>query len=64
MLLSFVANESIAEGTAVAVLDAPLGRIRAISPLNFADARSVKPNFFPDLILLFSVESLGGTTFS
>ena len=41
MLLSFVANESIDEGTAVAVLDAPLGRIRAISPLNFADARSV-----------------------
>jgi|TARA_Y100000004_G_scaffold53421_1_gene59404 hypothetical protein len=41
MLLSFVANEDITEGTAVAVLEAPLGVIRAIDPLNFADARSV-----------------------
>ena len=41
MLLSFVANESIQVGSAVAVLDSPLGRIRNIDPLFFANARSV-----------------------
>ena len=41
MLLSFVANEFIQQGSAVAVLDAPLGRIRNIDPLFFADSRAV-----------------------
>ena len=41
MLLSFVANEFIQQGSAVAVLDTPLGRIRNIDPLFFADSRAV-----------------------
>lgn len=41
MLLSFIANEPVQQGAAVAVLDFPLGRISNIDPLFFADARSV-----------------------
>lgn len=41
MLLSFVAQESIAQGNAVAVTNPPLGGITVINPLFFSDARSV-----------------------
>jgi hypothetical protein len=41
MLLSFIANEPVSQGAAVAVLDFPLGRISNIDPLFFANARSV-----------------------
>lgn len=41
MLLSFVAKEDISTGSSVAVLDSPLGQIKNIDPLFFAESRSV-----------------------
>jgi len=41
MLLSFVANQAISRGSAVAVLDTPLGQITNINPEFFSESRSV-----------------------
>ena len=41
MLLSFVANESVQQGSVVVVLDNPLGRINNSDPLTYANSRCV-----------------------